>query len=672
MSIIRRYSIALSGVLLLPVAQARALQRTSDVYEVTASKVSPDSASSQNAASTVVNAPALRAAGVTDTEKLDRVLPGLHMENAGSLLFPSISLRGVTSAQDPYNPALSVYVDGVPQLSTNTIQALTDVQSVELLRGPQGTLYGKSAQGGVINITTRRPTNTPHGYIEGGIESRDGYHSKLHLSGPLQKGLLYGSMTLQRQVDGGDMTNPATGHDDLGGAKANTGNVKLLLAPDNQPWEIGVSATRECTRATQDTYVAFGDPHNHTLSVVSGSPDPYLDRCTNSQTLTGKYTTDAWTFSLINAWQQQHYDRIFPNSTLIANTPERWNQNLQELRATTNPGGPVDVTLGLYRQNTRENLDMRYDMPTGNYLSTQSRTTSNTLAAYSDLTWHVTDRIDLGGGLRFSHDKASTHYSGSMLGSPFGDQNSSSDDQVLGQLSAGYMLNDDWRVYTRIAQGYKPSGYNIVPSPGLSATPFAAERSINYELGARYESDAVRLQSAVFHTHTKDLQLYSGAQGLQTLTNAGTADATGVELEAAWQFTPSWSWDINGNVVHSVFANDSDSYAGKRTPFTPRYTLGSGLSGHIDTSYGALTPRLAGHVVGSHYFEGDNTLRQGTYATVDARLGWQATQRLSVELYADNLFDRRYFTYGYLSGSSAFGQVNMGRTIGLNVRADLF
>ncbi|MEN1465151.1 TonB-dependent receptor domain-containing protein, partial [Pseudomonas aeruginosa] len=113
----------------------------------------------------------------------------------------------------------------------------------------------------------------------------------------------------------------------------------------------------------------------------------------------------------------------------------------------------------------------------------------------------------------FSHDKSSTQYHGSMLGNPFGDQGKSNDDQVLGQLSAGYMLTDDWRVYTRVAQGYKPSGYNIVPTAGLDAKPFVAEKSINYELGTRYETADVTLQAATFYTHTKDLQLYSGPVG---------------------------------------------------------------------------------------------------------------------------------------------------------------
>ena len=572
MKMTRLYPLALGGLLLPAIANAQTSQQDESTLVVTASKQSSRSASANNVSSTVVSAPELSDAGVTASDKLPRVLPGLNIENSGNMLFSTISLRGVSSAQDFYNPAVTLYVDGVPQLSTNTIQALTDVQSVELLRGPQGTLYGKSAQGGIINIVTQQPDSTPRGYIEGGVSSRDSYRSKFNLSGPIQDGLLYGSVTLLRQVDDGDMINPATGSDDLGGTRASIGNVKLRLAPDDQPWEMGFAASRECTRATQDAYVGWNDIKGRKLSISDGSPDPYMRRCTDSQTLSGKYTTDDWVFNLISAWQQQHYSRAFPSGSLIVNMPQRWNQDVQELRAATlGDARTVDMVFGLYRQNTREKLNSAYDMPTMPYLSSTGYTTAETLAAYSDLTWHLTDRFDIGGGVRFSHDKSSTQYHGSMLGNPFGDQGKSNDDQVLGQLSAGYMLTDDWRVYTRVAQGYKPSGYNIVPTAGLDAKPFVAEKSINYELGTRYETADVTLQAATFYTHTKDMQLYSGPVGMQTLSNAGKADATGVELEAKWRFAPGWSWDINGNVIRSEFTNDSELYHGNRVPFVPRY-----------------------------------------------------------------------------------------------------
>ncbi|KOC88150.1 TonB-dependent siderophore receptor [Winslowiella iniecta] len=675
MHIYKLTPLIISSLLMAPAVQAADSQLSDNeqTLVVSASKQSPKSASARNVSSVVVSGPELEDANVTRTDQLSRVLPGLNMGNSGSLIFQSVSLRGVSSAQDFYNPATTFYVDGVPQLSTYAMQALSDVESVEMLRGPQGTLYGKSAQGGIINIVTRKPDSTPRGYIQGGIASREGYNGKVNLSGPIQDGLLYGSVTLLRAVDNGPFTNPATGSDHLGGSRSNVGNLRLRLAPDDQPWEANVALTEECTHATQDTYVPFGDVKSRALEISPGSGDPHLRRCTHSQSLTGRYTTDNWVFSLMSGWQQQNYDRQFPYTAYVANLPERWNQDVQELRAATQGDGhPVDMVFGLYRQNTREKLDSSYSYLGMPMTQLNSNTRAETLAAYSDLTWHVTDRFDLGGGLRYSHDKAKTRYNGNAMGVDYGDKNSTRDDRLLGQLSAGYQFTPALRGYTRIAQGYKPTGFNITPTAGTLATPYNAEKSISYEVGTHYDAGEVKLQAALFHTHTKDMQLYSGPVGYQTLSNAGSADATGVELSNSWQFTPGWSWNINGNYVRSEFTSGSELYQDKKVPFVPRYGAGTSVTGTIDTAWGALMPRIGVNLVGPHYFDGDNDLRQGSYTTTDLRLGWQATDRINVAAYLDNLFDRRYRTYGFLSGTTALAQVNEGRTVGVDVRVDLF
>lgn len=685
MQIYRITPLIISSLLLASYAHAAETTTTDNKEEtlvVSASKQSANSASAKNVSSVKVTAPELTDANVSSTEQLSRVLPGLHIGNSGSLLFPSVSLRGVSSAQDPYSPATAFYVDGVPQLATYSNQLLSDVESVEMLRGPQGTLYGKSAQGGIINIVTQQPDSTPRGYVEGGVSSREGYRGKVNLSGPIVDGLLYGSATLLRQVDNGSMTNPATGTDNLGGSRANVGNVRLRLAPDDQPWEVSAGMTEECTHATQDTYILFNDPKSRTLEISDGQGDPYLRRCTHSQSLSGRYTTDNWVFTLMSAWQQQTFDREFPYSAYLAKFNESWNQNVQELRAATQgDNNTVDMVFGLYRQDTSERLKAGYNYLGFDVSDMRAKTESETLAAYSDLTWHVTDKFDLGGGLRYSHDTAKTRYtnSGLTITPPatitpysFSANGDTSDDQLLGQLSAGYQFTPALRVYTRIAQGYKPTGYTIIPPTSNTATPYDAERSVTYEIGTRYEEGPIQLQGAVFHTHTKNLQLYSGSLGYQTITNAGTADATGVELSNTWQFTEGWAWNINGNYVRSEFANDSELYQDKRVPLVPRFGAGTSVTGTINTPFGALMPRVAVNVVGPQYFDGDNTLRQGTYSTTDLRLGWQATDRVNVAAYLDNVFDRRYRTYGTLNGSTGYAQVNAGRTVGVDVRVDLF
>ncbi|WYX14319.1 TonB-dependent receptor plug domain-containing protein [Achromobacter xylosoxidans] len=150
---------ALCALTLPAVAQSQSVSELAPIT-VTASK-QEQALRDINGAAIVVPAETLHAAQVDNTLQLSRVLPGVQMSGSGSFLFPVISVRGITSAQDFYNPALTVYVDGVPQLPTFASQLLTDVDRVELLKGPQGTLYGKSAMGGVLNIVSRQPDNHP-------------------------------------------------------------------------------------------------------------------------------------------------------------------------------------------------------------------------------------------------------------------------------------------------------------------------------------------------------------------------------------------------------------------------------------------------------------------------------------------------------------------------------
>ena len=114
-----------------------------------------------NGAAAVVDEGTLRDAGAGSVLALDRVLPGLYTGYGANVMFPIITVRGITSAQDFYNPAVTVYVDGVPQLPVMAAQSLAGAERVELLKGPQGTLYDKNALGGVLNVQTRTPDDTP-------------------------------------------------------------------------------------------------------------------------------------------------------------------------------------------------------------------------------------------------------------------------------------------------------------------------------------------------------------------------------------------------------------------------------------------------------------------------------------------------------------------------------
>jgi len=669
-------------------AAPAAAQAVSELAPITVTASKQDQALRDiNGAAVVVPADALRAAQVDGTMQLSRVLPGVQLSSSGSFLFPIVSVRGVTSAQDFYNPALTVYVDGVPQLPTFTSQLLTDVDRVELLKGPQGTLYGKSAMGGVLNIVSRQPGDEPYFRASAGVASRDGYLFKATGGGPLIENLLYGSVTAAVNDAPGRLDNPVTGADGVGGSSATAGAARLRLAPAGSPWELGLAVSGECTRASQDAYVPFDDIHSTQAYIAPGMPaslaDFYQKRCGGSQSLTGQYDFDGWRLSAVAAWQNLHYDRHYPIGPYYSYQPERWRQQVQELRLSTTGQRRVDGVLGLYRQRVTQSRTYINQLQAPvqiDALNTESDNTTESIAAYADATWHVTQAFDLSAGVRYSRDKASTRYDGTALNfttfgqDAFGGADSTSGSSVLGKLSAGYRLSPEWRVYANASQGYKPGGYNLAPSSPADARPYGKEKGVSYEAGAHYDGDTLRLSTSVYRIDVRDAQLYVSDQiGYQHLENVGKTRSTGVEFDVSWDVTPQWTVGLDGFINHAEFRGfDSDSACagctGNRVPFSPGYGLTAKAQGNFETSMGRLSPGLAVRRIGSQFFDIGNDLRQEAYTLIDLSIAWRIRPQVEATLYANNLTDKRYRTYGFSGGPMGnFAQVDAGRTVGLNV-----
>lgn len=616
---------------------------------------------------------------------LDRVFPELYLSHSATFLYPIITLRGVTSAADFYNPALTVYVDGVPQLPTFAAQSLLGVEQAELLKGPQGTLYGKSAQGGVLNIVSRKPGNTPEFAARAGVSSRSGYQAQLEGSGPLVQDMLYGSLSLLGNDVNGDLRSDVVGSDELGGMRSRAGNVKLRLAPRGSSWEAGLNAGRDCATGDQAAYTLFDDYKSRRAYVLPDLPEAYREfyqrRCANSVAANAQYDFGVWRLEAIASGQRLHSNYRFPLDAYFPRFQEHWKQNTQELRLSTRPpqqnqasSRAWDAVFGLYRQEVDMLYGYQLDMvlPSLNRLTdTSSANRTASLSAYGDITWRLSPKVDLTTGLRMTRDEARTRFQGDTMGNTFQGQSSSDQTTWLGHLAAGYQFTPGWRGYVNVAQGYKPLGYNLAPANVADAQGYGRERSISYEAGMRYAHSGLRASFAVYRVDTKDVQLYGGDIGNQTLKNMGDTRSVGVEFNAEWDVSRRWTLSAGGFINDAVFRRfeDSSACAGcahNDVPHAPRYGLTLAIKGNVPVGNTVLRPQLAVRSTGSHYFDVANTLRQGAYTVVDASLGWQPTHNLELMFYAQNLTDRDYRTYAFSYGAVGnFAQIAPGRTVGV-------
>jgi len=634
-----------------------------------------------NGAASVADRLALDDAQVSSTLELDRVFPALYMAYSATFLYPIITLRGVTSAQDFYSPALTVYVDGVPQLPTFAAQSLLGVEQVELLKGPQGTLYGKSAQGGVLNIVSHKPNDTPQFAARAGVSSRGGYQVQAEGSGALVEDLLYGSVALLGNDVNGDIRSDVIGSDKLGGVRSRAGNAKLRLAPTGSPWELGLSAGRDCATGDQEVYTLFDDYQSRQAYVSPNLPEAYRDfrqkRCANSFAANGQYDFDQWRLNLIASSQHVHTSRRWPLDVYFPQFSEHWKQNTQELRLSRRSGeAPAwDAVFGLYRQEVDLSRAYQFDMVAPSlYRVVDSASTNRTesLAAYGDVTWHLTPKAAITTGSRFTRDEASTRFEGQQVGNGFQGQAQASQNTWLGHIAAGYQFATQWRGYINVAQGYKPLGYNLAPSSVDDAKGYGRERATSYEAGVRYSGNEVRASMALYLVDSKDVQLYGdGDMGNQTLRNIGDTRSLGVEFNTQWDVTRQWTLRAGGFINDATFRRFEDSIActgcsHNDVPMTPRHGLTLAAQGNVRVGNAVLRPQLSLRRTGAHYFDSGNTLRQNAYTVVDASLAWSASSTLELMLYAQNLSDQDYRTYGFSYGASGnFAQVAPGRTIGL-------
>lgn len=645
---------------------------------------------SLSGAAEVADRLALDDAQAVGTLDLYRVFPDLTMSYSGSQLFPIITLRGVTSAQDFYNPALTVYVDGVPQLPVSAIQSLVDVERVELLKGPQGTLYGKSAQGGVLNIVTHQPDGTPQGIVRAGISSQGGYQAQANVSGPLVPDLLYGSVSLAGSEVPGELSSPVLGKD-LGRSRSHAGNVKLRLAPVGSPWEAGLSGGRDCATARQDVYVPFDEIGSRTAFAMGALPEgeglrgTHQRRCVDAVAVRGQYQWDDWQLSAIAGTHRLDVEREFAFGPQYSWQPEEWRQNTQELRLSTREAGAGqqpsarqwDGVFGLYRHQVRQSRHYSIDMiapARAPFLDSRSRNKSESVAAYGDMTWYVAPKVDLSAGLRFSRDTAQTDFAGDLMGMPVAGHRSASQNTWLGRIGAGYRFTPQWRGYVNVAQGYKPLGYALAPTSAADAEGFGRERSISYEVGARYAAGGLRMAFAAYRVDTRDAQMYGDSNmGYQTLKNVGDARATGLEFSADWDVAADWTLGATGVVSDAKFRRYAGTSAcadcnGNHVPFVPEHGVTLTAKGRVSIGGVVLRPRVSARYVGAHHFDTANTLRQEGYALVDAGVAWMPTRNLEVAFYVNNLTDKAYRNYGFSYGPMGnFAQVGRGREVGVTL-----
>ena len=614
-------------------------------------------------------------------------------DSTGGRFFDYYSLRGLSNFNFGSRDAVGFFIDDVPYDYGGFLsQNLTDVERIEVLRGPQNTLYGRSAQAGAINVITRRPTNQFEFNGAASYSSFDNFESQASVSGPIIEDQLRFRLSGSYGARDGYYENTFS-DDNLDDESGGNVRGQLLWTP-HEDWEILFNAS-------------YDDYHTDGVPLVPIDSDPFdiaqdvsgfNDLTSNTQSLRVEYSGADLRFTSITARRYSNQDIVsdLDQSVLDAGlfTNEFTSTVFSQEARLQSPetADQLQWLVGAYYEsrsfNTeRDGFTFGADAPLlfGNFGIPGASSLrfadvdEDLFAVFGQGSYQLTDALTLTAGLRYETITSTLDSFERIFAIPglpdqplvsFDDVDESGD-ILLPRAAIEYRFNPDVMVYGSIARGYRPGGVNFRPENADSVT-FAPEKSWNFEVGLKssWLDDRLGLNLAIFHNPVDDYQVITFDPLTTLVDSIGNADAsiTGFELEA--RATPLDGLDITAgfglaDADFTDYPNRPD-LDGNALPFAPEFTYNLGLQYRSPMGiFGRI--ELAG--LGATFFDEDNTLKQEPYAIVNARLGYEL-DNYGVYLFANNLFDKEYTTSQFASlGTTRLGGYGVPATFGMQLKA---
>ncbi len=570
--------------------------------------------------------------------------PNLYVEPAlGQSSSASIYMRGSGQINPSFffDAPIPIYVDGVYQARAfGSLVDLYDIERVEVLRGPQGTLFGRNASAGAIQVITKKPPLEEMdftGAVSYGTEEQRNVNATF--GAPLVEGKVGIRAAITYRKNDGFMTNANTGEkafeDDV-----LSGRASLLVALSDQT---DLTISTNFLRDRSDTAVASafnpdpdGDPYTFETNFTDEEDYTLTDTFTVSATLNSDF--DAFDLTSITAYRTVNFfgrtdgdgragpPGIFEN---FGTSVDEW-QFTQEvfLNGDQLGGTPIDWTVGAFYlhefNDTFFSIGILPFLPTTVQFTEQE---TDAVGVYGQATYPVTDRLDLTGGLRYSWDSKNMMTRQTLAdGTPvpaFVFDDSITVSKVTWTGSANFAATDDVNLYVRAGTGFRAGNFNgnAFNLAAVTSGALATEKIFSVEGGIKSQwfDDRLRFNAAYYYKEVKDLQV-------ELLTPMGITnlnldvDVMGVEVEVA--ITPFEGLDIFGNIG----TLDDEIPGGGELPRAADYTYQVGFNYRHDTPGAGSIILGANYAYTDDYFNGrpDDVLRaiEG-YGILDASLTFE-------------------------------------------------
>lgn len=669
---------------------------------------------------TVIKPPLIREARIHGLEDVGTRVPGLTVASF-SIGQPTIHVRGVGSNDD--GAALDnsivmfvddVYVGRISSISMNFF----DLEQIEIMRGPQGTLYGKNAIGGAINVTSKNPTEQFSGELEATVGNYDRRDLRGVVSGPLKDDKILGRLAFHSRRRGGwqesiflpaikqsdENTWSARGkllfalsdqlQVDINGDFAkddleSTGRIPVigrvpvrLLGPDGLP-------TGQKALPT-DILTSLGGNVKTAINSDRGGTDRIIWGLSSRVSRQGDYGR----FLSITAYRKTDFFWLedstgLPSSLtdqkVTTDVDEQHSQFSQEFRWISPDAGRLKYVAGFYYLFEHTHRIETFVFPTGIAITKQNNKT-NSFAAFGEATYRLMDRLNFTVGARLTYETKAMEQQNIISGNQnillegFSLPNEGSWTDLSPNFVFSWQQRDDIMWYASISRGYKSGGFQGAPSTvDLARRTIDPESVWNYEIGIKSQwlEDRLRLNLVGFHSDYRDLQVVQfkteGNFGVFQTSNAASASLAGLEMEVTLKLFEGLEFFGSYAFLDATYDDFNDlsgrDFTGNTLRQAPRHSFYLALFHERAFYNGRLRFRADYRYQGKSFREPDNSVTiQPGFDLVDASIAYESgDNNWEATLWAKNLLDKEYITHLYVLGGNDYALFGTPRTYGLTL-----
>lgn len=614
---------------------------------------------------TAFTAAEIEARGIGSTRDILPMTPNVTYDESFTVGNSFVSVRGVAQINNADSP-VAIVVDGVPQNSQKQLRMeLFDVERIEVLKGPQGALYGRNAIGGAINIVTREPSNELEGWAQVGAGSGNLREASGAVSGPIvQDKLLFRLSGAYKDSDGNIENSFLRRNVDFYESKDIRARF-MILATEALTIDLRGSFSDIDGGAVMDSSMDASLSGNANREVLPRSNIlGNSARQINDATVKIDWRTDAGTLTSITGYtdlaEDYYGDLDFCNPVdcpagIFGLGPQADQRQVldvtllsQEVRLASPDDQRLRWIVGGFYLATHRDLDtvahlLIPNVPGIPLIANAEENDNDAYSAFAQVDYDITDRTTLGVSLRYDTDERQQ----TNASDPARPTRSKSFSDVQPRVVIDHKLNDDQLVYATYGTGFRSGGFN-----GVGGRPFDAETLQNYEVGYKsmWWDDRLRLNAAVFRSRSENYQFFYidfNQGGAQVIDNLDQVEFTGAELE--WQVQATRYWTLLGAV--GLLDSDIKSFdagltvparQGNRTPKTQKSTFS--LGSQLEVPLGSLTGtvRVDYGRWGKKYWHPDNVDVRDPVNMLDVRVSI-GNERWTASAWGRNVLDEFYW-----------------------------